>query len=114
MPTRTKERYFVALPQPPGLEECALDVAELRDNEEWLADANLKREGGRRVSEWTWTDETEDPRSFEARIAELADNVGEPWDPSNPDDRITAEDVDRIGAIGPLRTRIGKCWAVRA
>jgi hypothetical protein len=116
MRTRTKERFVVAQPFTVGQDpaEFAADAGELRAAEEWMADNKLAREGGRRVSDWTWEVETEQPWQFSARIAELRERIGEPWEPETPDDLITAEAVDRIEQAGPLHYRIGKCWAVRA
>jgi hypothetical protein len=111
MPTRTKERFKVAIQISPELEAAAADLSAL---EVQMADDKLACEGGRRVSEWSWETETEPAWVFESRVAELQAKIGEPWDDSDPDDLVTAEDVERGRARGPNRYRIGSCWAVRA
>lgn len=115
MATKTRERFTVVQPLNRSADpaEHAADQAELREAEEWIADQKLTQQGGRRVSEWTWTEFTEGPSEHLAEIVALADRIGQPWHPEDPGDLITEDDVRRLREAGPQRYRIITCWAVR-
>jgi len=113
MMTATREKFHVIQPQVG--EDHAADAAELREADEWIADAKLAEQGGQRVSEWTWENWPETPGQFEANIAALRERIGQPWFDDDPDGRIVQEwEVDQIEAGGPIQYQHGWCWAVKA
>jgi len=116
MDTEARERFtfFQPLNRFADAADHAADQTELVEAEEWIADRRLEEEGGRRISDWTWEEFTDESWKHEAEIAELAGRVGQPWHPEVPDEPITEDDVRALREAGPQRYRVGKCWAVRA
>lgn len=82
----------------------------------WLSEDKLRRtpDAGRRLTDCEWREERESELDFEARIAALADRVGELWEEDDPESGlVTAGDVEATRRRGRHFHVRGTCTVMR-